>query len=369
MPKPGMVLIADKGAMSPSAAIRTDANAQPVRAYVKTILRLGKVYASTGEFVITPAYLDQVVKTFAAMKAAGVKVPVQVGHNMDADQTRGYVTDVFREGDRLVASVEMIGADALALASRSEVSVYIDPEYAVDGNTYTDALVHLACVPDPAVKKLGPFVPLAASLGGKAKQVLVFSATRSSTMDWRELATIMGLDMTGLDDTTGPARVKAALTDMTCSAAKASQAAAALSASKAETTAAKTEAETVKSELVSLKASRGLPTIDQDDLEERADTVASEIGSLVASGQINAAQKIALDKLILGEKGKRPVLALSRKAATHAGLEAPIARQVIDILKLSAPRKVGEKTGAQIATDEDKAMFDSFKKQVGTLSR
>ena len=360
----GKVLKCGSGASAFSAigAETKDANGIPVRKYIKQGLRTGRVFSSTGAFDVTPAFLDKVVTTFQAMRAKGIKVPVQAGHNMDPEKTRGYVEDVYRDGDRLMFSVSMIGADSIALASRSEVSVFIESEFSVDGTTYTDALIHLACVPDPAVPNLGGFVRIAASRGQEPQQTPVYTA-RSTIMDWKDLAKILGLDVSGLDDTTGPERVKAALAELVSEKNKTVEMQASLTAAQSEATAA-------KSELATLKASRGTPEIDADVLEESAANVASQIDGLHVAGKINAAQKTALSDLLVGKEGNRPKLCLSRKAATHAGLPARIADGVLAVFGAATPITRGEKTGSQTKTEADKAaekeLADGFSKMAST---
>lgn len=362
MSKSGKILVCGSGASAFAAigAETKDANGQPVRKYIKQGLRTGRVFSSTGAFDVTPAFLDKVVTTFQAMRAKGIKVPVQAGHNMDADKTRGYVEDVYRDGDRLMFSVSMIGPDAIALASRSEVSVFIESEFSVDGNTYTDALIHLACVPDPAVPNLGGFVRIAASRGQEPQQTPVFTARRTD-MTWQELAKILGIDVSGLDDTTGPERVKAALSDLVASRKSETE-------MQASLTAAKAEADAVKSELATLKASRGAPEIDPDVLEDMATNVAAQIDGLHIAGKINAAQKTALTALLVGKEGDRPKLCLSRKAATHAGLPARLADGVLAVFGAATAISRDSKTGSQTVTDADKAASKELSEGFGKLA-
>lgn len=145
-----------------------DAHGNPVRSYSKIILRAGVTVRNTGgnQVTITTDMLDRIAATFGDMKAGSIKVPIQLGHTDEADKTRGYVNDVWRDGNDLWATTEMIGTDGIMLASRSEVSVYVEPEREINGKKYQMALVHLACVPDPQVPGLGAFLPIAASLSG-----------------------------------------------------------------------------------------------------------------------------------------------------------------------------------------------------------
>ena len=353
----GQILQLSAPAAMAISAEGKDAHGNPVRSYTKIILRAGVTVRNTGgnQVTITGDMLDQIAKTYGEMKTGGIKVPIQLGHTDESDKTRGYVTDVWRDGNDLWAKTEMVGADGIMLASRSEVSVYVEPEREINGTKYRMALVHLACVPDPQVPGLGAFLPIAASLKG---QVFTVPTQGKQPMSWKPLALILSLDVSKLNDETGPGAVEAA----TKSAVDARNAA------NAELSTIRTAHDALK-----LSASKGAPAVDQDILDEHADIIGGKLDGLVSSGIVNPAQKDKLSKLFTGEKGKRPALCLSRAHATHAGLAEPIALSVISILAEGKGRKTGEKTGAQgspstgdeLTADELKA----FTEAVGAAAR
>lgn len=412
----GRILQLDSSAATATGSTRTDANGKPVRSYIKTILRAGVTVKNVaGQSVtITRDFLDSIAGTFKTMRAAGIKSPIQAGHTDSPDLTRGYVTDLFRDGDDLIAHAEMIGDDGIMLASRSDVSVYVDPEYEVGGHKYANALVHLACVPNPQVPGLGAFAPIAASLSG---QVFRFSQDSTSgikvgdrvrikgnphmpghkegvvrlidgnalgiefdampgmvhrwyvpdevvkedskkeemkmSISWKPIAIKLSLDVTKLDDTTGPAAVEAAIT-----ACIAERDAAAKSLNEANT----------RNAALQLSVSKGPSAIDPAMLDEYAELTSEKFGTLVEAGKITPAQKDKFVALFTGTAGKRPAICLSATAAKSVELPGAIANEIFGILSLSIGKKPGEKTGDQTndAGADAKAAAASFASRVSS---
>lgn len=166
-PKQGFVLLCAAGAGVLSDA-RIDPNGAPVKTYVKDLIRAGDwVHPSTGEaFKVTNKDLDEWAAEFSRMQANGVKVHVPSGHTNEPDANRGYVVGMFREGDTLYGRIELIGEDAIAMASRTEVSIYV-PESLKDGkgNEYRRPIEHVALTPVPVISGQGKFVPVSLSRG------------------------------------------------------------------------------------------------------------------------------------------------------------------------------------------------------------
>jgi hypothetical protein len=110
------------------------------------------------------------------------------------------------------------------------------------------------------------------------------------------------------------------------------------------------ELETVKASLTEAAKAKA-PDVDVDALEEAADSVKTKLGLLVDKARITPAVHTKLSALFLGAEGRRPAICLSRKAATHAGLAAPLAKQVIEALEENDPvalaKTLGEKSGPQ----------------------
>jgi hypothetical protein len=139
----------------------------PTQRFRKELIRVGHyVKASDGlEFDVTQETLDHWVLSFGRMQAAGVKVPIPVGHTQDVTANRGWLVGLERQGDSLYGIAELVGTDALALAACSDVSIFV-PAVHVDGhgNQYLRPITHVALVTDPVVPGLAGFQAIAASL-------------------------------------------------------------------------------------------------------------------------------------------------------------------------------------------------------------
>ncbi len=299
---------------NPIGSLRTDANGQPVRIYSKKILPAGKVYNGGKAWEFSTADLDKIVATFHKMQADGISVPVQAGHNEDPDKTRGKVLDVWRDGNALYASVEMIGEDGIKLASVSDTSVYIEFKHERGGTVYENALVHLACTPVPAVPGLGNFEPLAASVYRPQEGKTNMDALKT-------IATLLGIGGDNMDESSLMEAVKKAICEM-----------------QAAVEASKTKAD----EKPAMSAS-----VDSSVLDEYASLYDLKLSNLVEHGKISPDQKAKLSALFCGTSGKRSAVCLSATAAKAAGLDQAVALSVIDILNLAPAKKLGEKTGEQ----------------------
>lgn len=164
-----------KVAFSATSSI-VDVDGVPRRKFRKDLIRVGTYVkdAADLEFQVTRDTLDHWVARFVEMKENGVRVPIPNTHKSagDADQNRGYVDDIFIDGDTLVMACEMIGEDGIEAAAKSDVSIY-SPEEIVDGKgiRYERPIEHVALCTDPVVPGLGEFIPLAASLRVKEQEM------------------------------------------------------------------------------------------------------------------------------------------------------------------------------------------------------
>lgn len=144
------------------------------RKYKKEIVAIGEYVNDKRPISITSSALDNWVAQFAVMKKNGVKVPIVSTHEGDGDpdKNRGWMLDLFRERDSLFMVCELIGEDAILAASRSDVSLRSDPNYRDGkGNAYTHVITHVALCTHPVIPGLSDFIPLAASLRLKEKDM------------------------------------------------------------------------------------------------------------------------------------------------------------------------------------------------------
>ena len=145
---------------------RYEVNGLPACKFKKELIRVGRfTHPTTGVvFDVSSDTLDKWVVTFAAMSADGIDVPLAASHANTVDESRGYIRDMFREGNSLYGIVECIGEDSLIAAARVNVSIYAS-NTCVKGNgkSYPWAIQHVAFTNMPVVPGLKPFETLAAS--------------------------------------------------------------------------------------------------------------------------------------------------------------------------------------------------------------
>jgi len=326
-----------------SGGMGKDAHGVPVQSFRKDLIRAGDWYkASTGQrFTLTTDDLDRMVAEFGKMSLAGVNVPLPVGHTNNPEANRGYLRNLWREGGTLYGRLELIGEDAIKLASRVEVSVCVVPEIvAGDGSKFTHAIEHVALVTDPVINGQGKFVPIAASRGAETSQVPVYrlSTTESYSMEsLKAIASALGIEPGEMDENALAEAITAAIgamkTEMEASKGTAKEAEAKIAASK--------------SEVEALKLSRGLPVANVDAMESKAETVGLKLSRLQETGKVGTVARKRIEALVLGSEGNRPALMLSREVSTAAGLARPLADEILDILADNDPVAVGGKTGSQ----------------------
>ena len=128
--------------------------------------------------VVDDAQLHQWVKTFDAMKNAGVSVPVPLTHTEDPEKNRGTVVqlEVAKNKDNknaLFAHIEFRDKEAAKLAVNTDVSIYVPPEF-TDGKgvVYHRPVRHIALTNYPVIPKLGKFEAIAASFIGEEDMAL-----------------------------------------------------------------------------------------------------------------------------------------------------------------------------------------------------
>jgi hypothetical protein len=158
------------GAMTPNgflqmSAIQTAGNRQSGR-FRKEIIKIGQ-YVDQGadqRFEVTPGVLAHWVSSFRRMRDNGVKVPIPLGHDFGHDNNRGWVTDLFVDGDSLVMTCDLFDQDVASLVARNDVSIMAVPEFTDGkGQSYKYPIVHVALTPIPLIPGLGDFVPVAAA--------------------------------------------------------------------------------------------------------------------------------------------------------------------------------------------------------------
>ena len=271
----------------------------PAFYYWKDALRVGRYAHPSGRYAldVTRQKLDGYARTFAAMRANGVGVPILADHAPTAAATLGWIVDVRRDGDRLLELHQFLGEQARDTGLRNHVSLGIDPDF-VDGRgvRYGEAIVHSAVTPVPVVPGQDDFQPAAAGepAGGRATVAL----SRVGDAD---------------GDDAGPTTVS-------------------------------TSAETPPVETPHVAASPAGPpsaaVADPITLSLLADAAAARRDLAVARGGVDPATADALLAMLTG--GPAATIGLSRTAAGR-----PLAVAVFDALAANRPVPLGEATGPQ----------------------
>ena len=328
------------------ADARTDANGAPVKTFTKDLISVGTWVTPDGQqFEVTPATLSRWVDTFEAMQADGVKVPVPEGHTDDAGKNRGYVTGMFVDGDTLKATIDLIGEDAIAMASRTEVSIFVPPSLKSGrGTVYEQPIAHVALTPVPVVNGQGGFVPIAASRGGNAHVPVLRLAEQegSTTMNpIQQIASALGIDTSGMDDAAVLAAIMAALDGA------GEQDASADSQASAEELASSLA--TARVTIAALRKGKGAPREpDPMVLKLSRQNRRLELDQLVASGKITPAVAKALDAAWVSESGLKFSLDPNVDAlwdATLAALRSNDARQLGEVTRAQSVRLARETPG------------------------
>ena len=332
----GAIFASAGGAFVAAGPQITDEHGLPRRRFRKDLIRVGDWYAGDTKHAVTPERLQGWASKFSAMKAKGVDVPAPEEHTNKPSDRRGTVLGMWVEGDTLIGEIELVGEDAIAMAAKgTKVSIYAPPSVqAGDGTKWTDAIEHVALTDYPVVNGQSNFIPIAASKGGTIDVPVLRMAQESSHMDWKTVAAKIAFDVSGLDDTTGPAKVEEALAVLTNAHKTATAQVGTLTASL----------KTASDQVVQLSKGK-LPEVDPDIVQARGEVVETKLSTLVTAGKITP--NVAKELTALFTTGAAAGLCLSQKAASAAGFAGPIADAVVRILDGNQPKDLKTATGPQ----------------------
>jgi hypothetical protein len=303
-------------------------NGQPVHYFRKEIARAGhwthrgelKLDGTPVEFDITPSQMDAWVENFKRREENGLRpfVPGEHRAAFNAADNHGYVIGLEREGESAYATIQLIGDEAVKLAAKNDVSIYIT-EGSVDahGNKYGEALEHLALTPNPNQPKLGPFVKIAASASGVARDVPVFeppenptpAAGRKDKLMSPELIKQFRETLAIAADVPDDKLPEIAAQKALSLSADASKLTTERDALKQQVTTLATERDAKHQEVLQLSADRKRP--DDVMLSMFAENIATKREMAVKSGAVSEAEAKGFDALLAEADGKPSVLALS----------------------------------------------------------
>lgn len=142
-----------------------------LKLFKKELVKVGRwTKASTGQFVdVTREKIDNWIETFSKWRCNGNRVPIPPGHSRanDPKENQGWVTNMFRQGDTLVAMMELLNPE---LAKVNDVSIAIEPKMTDGkGNKYKSIISHVALCVDPVVSGLKDFEAMSLSLSKGVK--------------------------------------------------------------------------------------------------------------------------------------------------------------------------------------------------------
>jgi len=312
----------------------------PRRRFVKDVIAVGEyVHPVHGwRLNVDTSRIDKWVAAYRQMSANGVDVEIVVDHRLDAEAVRGYVVDMYRDGERMFAVHEMIGEPAIALAQTvKNVSVLIDRDFADGtGRKYGEAITHSSIVQQPVVPNQSAFRPIAASRAGlPAPLFLTNSAdqTKGNTMDLAQIAELLGAAEGDITDDNAVDKIKEFASGLTGKIGE------------RDTTIADLRGRIEELE----KAGEGekkkaASKIDPDALDMLAEGTEAKLDGLVDAGKINKACRDKLAASLIGTADKRNAYSLSRRVS---GTETSIAAQIIGALADNEVPPMGEKTGRQ----------------------
>jgi len=325
---------------------REDIDNIPVQRFLKDMVSVGLYIhpEHKWELDVTPERLSQYLTAFKAMRANGVDVEIPIDHSRSAADNLGYVVDMLikpnHKGELTIWGVhEIRGQNALDIIARNKnVSVAIEKNF-VDGkgNKYGEAIVHSSVVQGPIVPGQNDFVKIAASRdGGDAKQYPVFCLFKGEkTMDKEMLLKLKAL--LGKDDDSTEENVLSRLE-------------AAIKVSGENKEALDTAQKEVKKLSGLVKAAEKKTAgntevkIDPNLAEQMGSTAEDQLSLLVSAGKITPAVKDKLAAGLIGETGKRNLIALSLGENSSPS----VLSVVVDALKENDLVKLGEQTGAQV---------------------
>lgn len=316
---------------------------QPVQRFRKELISVGKYHHPVHgwDLTVTPERMDRWVASFQKMQQTGVDIEVVVDHSRKVEAVRGYIKDIFREGNKLYGIHEMIGEDAVKLAQRvKNVSVLIDKNFKDGkGNAYGEAITHSSLVQQPIVPDQEGFIPIAASQDGQSDdyQIPLYYTLEQETKTMEKDMLELIRKLTG----------NAELVEED-----------ALSKLEEHHTSLSTQVTELGQQLKELQNKKPEPkdkdkdkdkdepaSISPDMAEQMASTASQQLSLLVDKGKILPAVKDKLEEALVGPSGGRNLMTLSIMDQPD---NTSVLSKVIDALQENDVVKLGEHTGHQV---------------------
>jgi hypothetical protein len=330
-------------AMSDAIALSSvlEENGVPMQTFRKGIIRVGDWYVPRDDrgFSITQSDLQHWAQQFQLMKANGVQVPIPETHtdtpeSIKPSDNRGWVDDMYVVGDELVANLKLIGTDGIALAHKSDVSIF-SPVVYEDGkhNTYIRPITHVALCTNPVITGLSGWQASAASLTATNRK----PEKKEPDMDpevLKQLRTLLSLDAS-LDEKSTMTLALTKIKAMVDQKAKDDK----------EKDDLKDENKKCSYELqLALAAAPKTVKPNPMILKLSAENRKTKLAALVAGSHVTKAVADKLEGIYIGDKNASLELALSRGGDS---LDPDGFDQVVAALSDNDPVVLGEQTGQQ----------------------
>ena len=155
--------------------------------YKKDVIRTGVWHVGKKRLQVTPERMDHWVSQFDAMAAAGIRIPAPVDHSGASEDNKGWIKNVWRDGDTLYCSIEVPREqdDAKIGSTIREVSIAVDSEFRDGtGKVWQDVISHIAPCTEPVVSGQQNFVRVAArNADGRQNQIDIVLSRKETSMD------------------------------------------------------------------------------------------------------------------------------------------------------------------------------------------
>ncbi len=326
-----LLAYAGQGEAVESSVELADQDGVPRKMFIKDLIHNGNFkHQATGQLIpVSGPRLNHWAKTYNEMANVGLSVGLPL--HTHKGENGGWVRGMWVDGSRLMGKLEAIGQDAITAVARNKVSIKIVPAMASgEGHQFSDAIQHVAIVPDPVINGQGEAIAASQSSGCNGiVPICIMPASEdnpkqgNSEMEIGKLLAAMmaaGIDLSIKADET-PEKAVATLLSHTAELE-----------GKVKGHAVELKAKDDK--VVELQAAVNAGKVVELSTQEKyyaTSAVDSKIGSLVESGKMTPAHRDAIKPLLeapvmlsIGEGSTKPTaMAILDTFEKNEGLKKP----------------------------------------------
>jgi hypothetical protein len=151
----------------------------------KELIHAGLHVKEDQEIDVEEETIDHWIATFHEMRGLGFEVPVPVEHTTDPEANRGHVIEMERgvnsQGiEALFGYIEFVDEQAARLAKSAKVSIYVPPEFSVQGKKFSKPITHVALTDYPVVVPMDEWEPIAASFSRETSGMKLTQAVKAA---------------------------------------------------------------------------------------------------------------------------------------------------------------------------------------------